>query len=196
MAQHLFDDNEFFIDTFNAIPFPLMVVDEDVSILSWNAAALKLLNNEEIYSQRGGDVLHCIHSMETIQGCGNSSFCKTCIIRNSVKKSILGGKVYREKTVMELKNGMSTKEIPFMVTTSPFNYKGRALALLILENIHELIQISSLLPICAKCKKIRTEDNQWYSVERYIKKYIIEIDFTHGLCPDCMKNVLPVNDEN
>lgn len=186
MPQHQFENDVFLMNTFNALPFPMMVVDDDVRILFWNSAALNLLGKGEVFQRRGGEVLSCVHSMETKDGCGHAPHCKTCVVRISVNEAIHGGKVYRKKTVMDLKSNESMKEVPLLITTSPYSYKQQKLALLILEDIHELMQLGSLLPICAKCKKIRTDNNQWESVEKYIKTHIADVDFTHGLCLDCM----------
>ena len=56
MTIQLFDEDVFLKDTFNAIPFPTMVVDDDVRILFWNTAAKSLLSNEEVFQRRGGEV--------------------------------------------------------------------------------------------------------------------------------------------
>lgn len=50
-------------------------------------------------------------------------------------------------------------------------------------------QLEGLLPICASCKKIRTEKGLWQQMEAYIEKHS-EAQFTHGLCPDCAQNML------
>jgi hypothetical protein len=187
MPLHLFEDDVFLMNTFNAIPFPTFVVDDDVRILFWNSAALSLIGNGEVFQQRGGEVLHCLHTMETKDGCGHAPHCKTCIIRTSVNESIHGGKVYRQKTVMDLKSDENIIEFPLLVTASPYQYQQQSLSVLILEDIREIMQIGGLLPICAKCKKIRTIGNQWEPVERYIKKHLADVNFTHGICPDCAK---------
>jgi hypothetical protein len=44
--------------------------------------------------------------------------------------------------------------------------------------------LSGLLPICASCKKIRDDAGYWHQVEVYIRDHA-EVDFSHGLCPDC-----------
>lgn len=44
--------------------------------------------------------------------------------------------------------------------------------------------LSGLLPICASCKKIRDDAGYWHQVEVYIREHA-EVDFSHGLCPDC-----------
>lgn len=191
MALHLFEDNDFLTDVFNAIPFPILVVDGDVRILFRNSATVRFIGNEELLHQRGGELLHCIHSKDSEKGCGDGPFCKTCVVRNSVNESNRGRKVYRKKTMMELKKGENISEVPLLITTSPFTFEKRSLILLILEDIHEMMQLGGLLPICSKCKKIRSGMDQWEQIEGYIKKHIIDVDFTHGLCPDCIKEVYP-----
>jgi hypothetical protein len=191
LLMHLFEDNDFLTNTLNVIPFPILVVDDDVRILFWNSAALCLLGSEEVYQQRGGEVLNCIHSRDIEEGCGHGPHCKTCIVRNSVNEASRGGKVYRKKTIMKKQIGDKVAEVPLLVTTSPFPYKNRSLTLLIMEDIHEMMEVGGLLPICANCKKIRSGDNKWQQIEGYIKDHIVDIDFTHGLCPDCMMELYP-----
>ena len=50
--------------------------------------------------------------------------------------------------------------------------------------------LSGLLPICASCKKIRDDKGYWERVEIYVAKHS-EATFTHGLCPDCFRNLYP-----
>jgi PAS domain S-box-containing protein len=50
--------------------------------------------------------------------------------------------------------------------------------------------LSGLLPICSGCKKIRDDQGYWQQVESYIRKHS-EAQFTHGLCPDCVKHLYP-----
>jgi hypothetical protein len=194
--MHLFEDNEFLTNTFNVIPFPILVVDDDVRILFWNSAALRLLGSEEVYQQRGGEVLNCIHSGDTEAGCGHGPHCKTCVVRNSVNEASRGGKVYRKKTIMKRQIGDTITELPLLVTTSPYVYDGKSLTLLILEDIHEMMAVGGLLPICAQCKKIRAGDNKWQPIEGYIKEHIVDVDFTHGLCPDCIVKLYPELSKN
>lgn len=50
--------------------------------------------------------------------------------------------------------------------------------------------LSGLLPICASCKHIRNDTGYWQSVESYISSHT-QAEFTHGICPDCMKKLYP-----
>lgn len=46
--------------------------------------------------------------------------------------------------------------------------------------------LSGYLPICAVCKKIRDEDEQWRPVDSFIRDHS-ELVFSHGICPDCVE---------
>jgi YesN/AraC family two-component response regulator len=51
-------------------------------------------------------------------------------------------------------------------------------------------KLSGLIPICASCKKIRDDSGYWNQIELYIREHS-EAEFTHGLCPDCAKQLYP-----
>jgi len=50
--------------------------------------------------------------------------------------------------------------------------------------------LSSLLPICANCKKIRDDKGYWNQLEAYFAKHS-NIGFSHGICPDCAAELYP-----
>jgi hypothetical protein len=50
--------------------------------------------------------------------------------------------------------------------------------------------LSGLLPICGGCKKIRDDKGYWNQIESYIMRHA-DIEFSHGLCPDCLKRLYP-----
>lgn len=54
----------------------------------------------------------------------------------------------------------------------------------------EINELTGLLPICSSCKKIRDEDGQWRQIESYISTRSA-IEFSHGICPDCVKKLYP-----
>jgi phosphoserine phosphatase RsbU/P len=49
--------------------------------------------------------------------------------------------------------------------------------------------LHGLLPICAYCKKIRDDGNYWHRVELYFSEHA-DVQFTHGICPDCRRNLI------
>ena len=50
--------------------------------------------------------------------------------------------------------------------------------------------LRGLLPICAACKNIRDDQGYWDQLESYISRHS-EAQFTHGICPDCVKKLYP-----
>lgn len=54
------------------------------------------------------------------------------------------------------------------------------------QNEALVLAASTHVPICARCKMIRTSDDNWQPVEAYLSARIDE-QLTHGLCPDCAK---------
>ncbi len=54
------------------------------------------------------------------------------------------------------------------------------------EALRKVRTLKGLIPICASCKKVRDDQGYWSQVEEYISARS-EADFTHGLCPDCLK---------
>ncbi|TLY21155.1 MAG: response regulator [Nitrospirae bacterium] len=59
------------------------------------------------------------------------------------------------------------------------------------QALKEIKVLRGILPICARCKRIRDENGQWFSVESYIKGHS-EADFSHLICPECLDRHFPV----
>ncbi|MEE9166144.1 MAG: PAS domain S-box protein [Candidatus Neomarinimicrobiota bacterium] len=58
---------------------------------------------------------------------------------------------------------------------------------LALESVKTL---TGLIPICARCKKIRDDEGFWQQVESYIGEHS-DAEFSHGMCPECLKETYP-----
>jgi PAS domain S-box-containing protein len=56
--------------------------------------------------------------------------------------------------------------------------------------LSEVKKLSGFLPICSSCKKIRDDKGYWSEVERYISEHS-EAEFSHGICPDCVRKLYP-----
>ena len=60
---------------------------------------------------------------------------------------------------------------------------------------HAMLQtIGGLIPMCAWCKRVRTEGGEqrvgpdWETVETYLARRV-PVDFTHDICPDCQQKI-------
>lgn len=58
------------------------------------------------------------------------------------------------------------------------------------EALDKVKVLSGLLPICSYCKKIRDDKGYWEKVEDYIRSHT-GVEFTHSICPECIKKYFP-----
>jgi hypothetical protein len=171
----------------DAIPSIVVAVDENVRVVEYNAAAAHLVGGvaDTILRRRSGEVLHCINARDSPLGCGAGPRCSDCVIRNSVTAAFRGGAVVRHRSRLDLElsaGGVTT--IHALVTATPFRSGEQELVLLVIEDVSELVRLKEVVPICARCKKVRTDDEYWIHVESFIQQYA-DVDFSHGYCPVC-----------
>jgi len=56
--------------------------------------------------------------------------------------------------------------------------------------LREVKVLRGFIPICANCKRVRTDTGDWQRLEEYIQDRS-EAEFSHGICHVCMKAVYP-----
>jgi ligand-binding sensor domain-containing protein len=66
----------------------------------------------------------------------------------------------------------------------------RALARKVQETVAHLKTLRGLLPICAKCKKIRDDQGYYVQIETFLKEHSYA-EFSHSICPECIKELYP-----
>ncbi len=175
----------------DAVPVPVFIADFDVRILFVNRAGRALAGGDGVLDlRRAGEVLGCLRATETEAGCGNAPGCRRCVVRNSVSKAVFNGAVHRVRAFLEVARGGKTEERYFLVSAAPFEHEGRRLAILTLEDISEIVELRSMIPVCAGCGKIRDEENHWKKVEHYFHERL-DVDFSHGFCESCVDRLYP-----
>lgn len=50
-----------------------------------------------------------------------------------------------------------------------------------------LKKLEGIISICMYCKKIRSDNDSWEQMEKYITEHS-EAEFSHGICPECFKD--------
>lgn len=56
--------------------------------------------------------------------------------------------------------------------------------------LNQVKLLQGIIPICCLCHKIRTDQECWEQMEKYITEHS-EAKFSHGICPECMKKHYP-----
>jgi len=58
------------------------------------------------------------------------------------------------------------------------------------KSLEDVRTLRGIVPICARCKKIRDDKGYWNQVEKYVSEHS-EATFSHGICPECLKKLYP-----
>jgi len=94
--------------------------------------------------------------------------------------------LYFTATAFWLQRTTSKRESGFLEERLRLEQEARALARTLSEALAKVL--SGFIPICASCKRIRSEDNQWTQVESYVTKRT-DAKFSHDICPTCEKRL-------
>jgi len=190
--KKLIGEDAYLKDFIEAVPSPLFVLNKKMEILSFNKTGSMMVgpDAEKLLMQLCGEVLHCLHEHESVDGCGTTDYCNECALNNAVADVWKGKRTLRKKYKFKIqKNGVTMAQYLY-VSASPFEYDNELYSILILEDQTELEEIRQIVPICSFCKNIRTDDNYWNSVDSYFNKYS-GTRFSHGICPECAKKHYP-----
>lgn len=63
------------------------------------------------------------------------------------------------------------------------------------DYLMEIQALRGIVPICANCKSIKDKEDNWHPIEHYLIRHP-QADFSHGMCPACMKKLYPEFEEN
>lgn len=161
----------YYQEILDSIPVMIFVLDGDLRVryLNKTAAAVFGLDKAKFLDLRGGEVLHCLHRHDVPEGCGLGPFCKDCIIRSAVSNCLHGQSIARQRTQFVVAAGDTRKDFELLITANPMPGSDQALAILVIEDISEMTSLQDLIPICAKCKRIRG-DQEYCTALRAISR--------------------------
>jgi PAS domain-containing protein len=190
--QNILQKNDLFKTLFDAIPALCLVINSEGRVITLNSSMKNFLNitSEYAFLKKAGHVLHCINTIDAPDECGFRQACKSCILRQTGMNAINKNTVNRAKGKLELLVNDKHKVIYFMASSAPYNYNGTNMAVIIVEDISEIVNLKGLIPICASCKKVRDDEGYWSRLETYIENYS-DAEFTHDICPDCIQKLYP-----
>ena len=103
----------------NRLDVPVLVMDDDVRVLSFNEAARALLgkNPPEIRGHYAGEVMECAYAALP-GGCGRTEHCKACAIRRAVTNThVTGASHVRETTCRSVHTSCGIRETRSRIST-------------------------------------------------------------------------------
>lgn len=193
--KKLSEKNAQFESIFKGNPEPCVYLDHEFSIIDINPRFQDFFGYE-LQEIKGKEINSIIISEEYISEA------------TKLNNDTLSGYVYFD-TFRKAKNG---ELLPVSISAAPIVINEKAKGYFVIykdiierkkieeerENLikelrkalDEVKTLEGLVPICSHCKKIRDDSGFWGNVEQYIAKHS-NVDFSHGICPDCLKKHYP-----
>jgi PAS domain S-box-containing protein len=171
------------------------VLSDDLTIENANPAACQLtgLMHDEIK----GRPLRSLFQVDTLQmpalGMEGGEETKVYEFETSLKKENTEGiRLLAKMNVFKI--GMSQRVVLVLrdiTERKKAEQEREELINKLTDALAEVRAMSGLLPICAHCKKIRDDKGYWKQLEEYFHTHS-DVRFSHGLCPDCVKELYPM----
>jgi hypothetical protein len=169
-----------------SLPFPLLVLDDAMQVLYHNEAAGQLLEGPVRLqvTRHCGEVLQCLHALQAEACCGQTTHCPDCSIRGAALEVIGGQPVARARAFIQRHSDGPERFTHNLITAIGFTHDGRSLALVMLQDIPELVATAGIIPMCAWCHRVRTDAGEWQELYDYIERRF-DVAVTHSICPHC-----------
>ena len=80
--------------------------------------------------------------------------------------------------------------LDLLVRSLRYAIERKQMVIQLQEALSQVKILKGFLPICAKCKAIRNDEGHWQQIESYLRERS-EAEFSHGICPVCLKELYP-----
>lgn len=104
-------------------PLFMMIVNRRRQVQNVSHAILKFTHQrkEKVLGLRGGEVLRCVHHLDSSQGCGFGPDCSACTVRRIVQEAIDTGHFHSKVPAKLSFIGDTLDERSLLVSTAPLN---------------------------------------------------------------------------
>ncbi|MDP6439857.1 MAG: sigma 54-interacting transcriptional regulator [Candidatus Brocadiia bacterium] len=141
IAELLAQDG-FLRSLFESIPCGVLVADQSGRVHAANDVIRQAFGPLPVALEaRVGDVLHCLHAQETPEGCGGAEYCQGCTIRLASREALSGQSIQRTRATLDLSEGDSVDRRDLQISAAPLEHGGRQLAVVIVEDVTELVRL-------------------------------------------------------
>lgn len=126
---------------FQAVPVPMMLLDDEVNIISVNKAILRdfKVSLDEVINKKPGDAFNCVTKTESFANCGNDSKCDLCGFHQKTDYAIKTGNRIRNNEVQaSFYFDYIKHDLWFDLNIEPIKVNSKNYALITLSNITKI----------------------------------------------------------
>ena len=137
----------------DAFPAAVFLVDEDLRILEFNAAAARrfAIDPRAILQSRLGDAQHCQHAQDSTFGCGHGSFCRHCALQVAVGAAAQGRPVVRLPHQLKLVQAGVFSGLNALLTAALLPLPHSNAVMVVIEDLDAISQQGQQLDRWSKC---------------------------------------------
>jgi len=120
LSFKLITDQNFFNKLFAVVPNIILILNKQRQTVFCNQALLDTLginSYDQILGHRPGEILNCIHSNETAEGCGTTEFCSTCGAVNAILNTQSTNKRDIQECRVSVRKGDSIEALDLKIVT-------------------------------------------------------------------------------
>ncbi len=167
-----------------ALPHPTFLVDADRRVVLANAAGRGLFGAE--VGATLGSALGCAEA--AAGGCGAKPTCSDCTIAEVVRRALAGERARVRAFLLRTGEGGEPADLHVLVSGAPFRTAGAAHAILVLEDVDQILADPCVVRICEACGRIQDEEGDWYPLHRYLQDRL-GLEASEEICPECARRV-------
>lgn len=167
-----------------ALPHPTFLVDAERRVVHANAAGRGLFGAEP--GATLASALGCAEAAAS--GCGSRPSCSGCVIVEVVRRALAGERARVRAFLLRTGADGKPADLHLLVAGSPFQFGGAAHALLVLEDVDQILADPGVVRVCGACGRVEDEEGEWYPLHRYLEDRL-GLEASEALCPACARRV-------
>lgn len=134
----------------DAVPNPLLIINEDWRIVYANPAVRSLIDKggePQVKGLSEGEAFHCVHTRHSLQEAGNNECCRICGVARVLSMS-LQGKTASEDCHLDCELTGTASNLDLRVWATPVEFNNERFSLLSLVDISDKFRREMLEKIC------------------------------------------------